>query len=621
MVEAHEKPFLKLTNPETSHSALDLYSIEYIPACVKANKLLNPEPFSLLRPETSSMLGPGGKITAAPVIFRTPSTSRVPFTAAEDNVMREAIIKARERGMNLGGNVFWKEFAAQHPSHPWQSWRDRANKRIMPTLKNTPARSNSPNVDSDEYTPEEDKRLESAILHHFNAKLKFNMAFFEEFANKNPTHTTLSWRSRAKFTIIPSMNASMASPSADLGKVSVSPSPAKSGLAPVSSSIAKPVKTLASSSPGSSRNAESLKRPDASGQRGISASPSPAKRSKTTPRSLLPDSRINHLEKGEDEKDEKNDDQDEKDDGEWLEEVDKPLLQMLKRVVEQHSSALASPGKKSSQISPSRGAVKPISGVKDDNSRRYAVNRAISTDAAGPSSNQVVEDSEDEEMPLRRSGRNARNATNSTTTGTQSVLTASSTSTRSVQSSLAASTSAKETTHHHERAVKEVVSVAADDLSEEELFSEVDVEDEEDESHEALGMEQILFDGNTQEDGGLNNLLGGMDYEDDDTPSAAENARFTAEFNELIREFGVDFDTAKKAAFMCSANLKLTKELLAADMDVDRLRPEARCWVFTEAEDEVVKSDDSEEQNILAEEKGGRIMGARINALRLRFLL
>ena len=55
----------------------------------------------------------------------------------------------------------------------------------------------------------------------------------------------------------------------------------------------------------------------------------------------------------------------------------------------------------------------------------------------------------------------------------------------------------------------------------------------------------------------------------------------------------------------------MTKELLAADMDVDRLRPEARCWVFTEAEDEVVKSDDSEEQNILAEEKGGRIMGAR----------
>jgi hypothetical protein len=59
---------------------------------------------------------------------------------------------------------------------------------------------------------------------------------------------------------------------------------------------------------------------------------------------------------------------------------------------------------------------------------------------------------------------------------------------------------------------------------------------------------------------------------------------------------------------------------LAAGMDENAMDPEHRCYVYTQAEDDVIMSQDVEKIEILAEEKGGKGKGDILNALRLIFL-
>ncbi|ROV90170.1 hypothetical protein VSDG_08777 [Cytospora chrysosperma] len=63
-----------------------------------------------------------------------------PFTKEEDELLLEYIRKAQEhnetatgnRIRSLSGNKIYKEFAEEHPSHTWHSWRDRWLRHLCP---------------------------------------------------------------------------------------------------------------------------------------------------------------------------------------------------------------------------------------------------------------------------------------------------------------------------------------------------------------------------------------------------------------------------------------------------------------------------------------------------------
>ncbi|KAI9352548.1 hypothetical protein DFJ73DRAFT_349548 [Zopfochytrium polystomum] len=121
VVEPHEKPFLKLTSRNVQHATNDLTSIEFVEECVKQNRLVDPKPFSMERLAER----PG-----APPKPR--KIGRAPFTQMEDAALENLILK--NPGASFSGNELYKTFAEEHKSHPWNSWRDRAVKKIIPHL-------------------------------------------------------------------------------------------------------------------------------------------------------------------------------------------------------------------------------------------------------------------------------------------------------------------------------------------------------------------------------------------------------------------------------------------------------------------------------------------------------
>nr|POF17873.1 hypothetical protein CFP56_13285 [Quercus suber] len=56
--------------------------------------------------------------------------TRTPFTAEEDRTLYIWVEAAARRGAMVKGNEVYKEFAALHPRHPYQSWRDRYINRL-----------------------------------------------------------------------------------------------------------------------------------------------------------------------------------------------------------------------------------------------------------------------------------------------------------------------------------------------------------------------------------------------------------------------------------------------------------------------------------------------------------
>ncbi|PSS03414.1 Rap1 Myb domain-domain-containing protein [Coniella lustricola] len=55
---------------------------------------------------------------------------RMPFTPEEDNLLIAYVREANLEQRAIKGNEIYKEFAIQHNSHPWQSWRDRWIKHL-----------------------------------------------------------------------------------------------------------------------------------------------------------------------------------------------------------------------------------------------------------------------------------------------------------------------------------------------------------------------------------------------------------------------------------------------------------------------------------------------------------
>ncbi|EHA48591.1 hypothetical protein MGG_00809 [Pyricularia oryzae 70-15] len=56
------------------------------------------------------------------------------FTPAEDEALIEAVDEARRLGENIGGKLFYEEFAKANPTHTAESWRSRYHRTLAPRL-------------------------------------------------------------------------------------------------------------------------------------------------------------------------------------------------------------------------------------------------------------------------------------------------------------------------------------------------------------------------------------------------------------------------------------------------------------------------------------------------------
>jgi hypothetical protein len=71
------------------------------------------------------------------VINRSSRGGRVPFTAADDQILSNWVSKQEKEGRALSGNVIYKELEEMCPHHSWQSWKGRYTnyKRLLPKPK------------------------------------------------------------------------------------------------------------------------------------------------------------------------------------------------------------------------------------------------------------------------------------------------------------------------------------------------------------------------------------------------------------------------------------------------------------------------------------------------------
>lgn len=91
-------------------------SWKFIDESIKRGELCNKDGF-IINGQTSASRPVGST-------QRTKAT-RNPFTQQEDSGFTQWILEQEHLGRPISGNEIYKEYAEQHPTHTWQSWRDR----------------------------------------------------------------------------------------------------------------------------------------------------------------------------------------------------------------------------------------------------------------------------------------------------------------------------------------------------------------------------------------------------------------------------------------------------------------------------------------------------------------
>ncbi|KAJ1548704.1 hypothetical protein HK405_000435, partial [Cladochytrium tenue] len=122
VVEPHEgNLYARLAAPGTSHSDHNLYSYEYVQACIEAGDLLDLEPYSLDR-RGSKVIG------AAP---KAPKRTRELFNSEEDQLIKDTVLKYYTR---VSMSEIVRECFRKNSRHNEQSWRARITKIIIPKM-------------------------------------------------------------------------------------------------------------------------------------------------------------------------------------------------------------------------------------------------------------------------------------------------------------------------------------------------------------------------------------------------------------------------------------------------------------------------------------------------------
>ncbi|KAL4955315.1 TRF2-interacting telomeric protein/Rap1 C terminal domain-containing protein [Aspergillus filifer] len=99
----------------------NVYSFQFIEKSVARGILQDLEDYRV-DPSTSRPVG----ATHIPT-----KGQRSSYTIEEDQILYDYMqLLERDQRVSIQGNKIYQEFAEKHPSHPWQSWRDRYLKRV-----------------------------------------------------------------------------------------------------------------------------------------------------------------------------------------------------------------------------------------------------------------------------------------------------------------------------------------------------------------------------------------------------------------------------------------------------------------------------------------------------------
>lgn len=87
-----------------------------------------------------------------------PKATRNPFTQQEDREFAKWVIQQEHSGRKSNGNQIFQEYAEDHPTHTWQSWRDRWVKTLSLLYKRQPQQADPPSSPPPPPTKEPVKR-------------------------------------------------------------------------------------------------------------------------------------------------------------------------------------------------------------------------------------------------------------------------------------------------------------------------------------------------------------------------------------------------------------------------------------------------------------------------------
>ncbi|KAI1326573.1 hypothetical protein F5Y16DRAFT_227039 [Xylariaceae sp. FL0255] len=200
------------------------YSHMLIDDAVRDGSLDRKEEYRCRSPIVPGPSGPGTK----------PKLTRNEYTAEEDKQLTKYVEKMFLEGKPLGGNVIFKEFAEENPTHTWQSWLDRWKKKLKPFWtppnldagrsstepleepsngSNLPAstktakspkrtavsQKKTPDTQRKEvFTADEDNILLVTIQRTIANQQPWNaLAPYQELAKEYPQHKVQKWRDRA----------------------------------------------------------------------------------------------------------------------------------------------------------------------------------------------------------------------------------------------------------------------------------------------------------------------------------------------------------------------------------------------------------------------------------------
>ncbi|KAI0015057.1 hypothetical protein F4780DRAFT_784509 [Xylariomycetidae sp. FL0641] len=201
-----------LADPNRADAPPGSYSYQMVEDALKAGSLDSAEDYLCIAPppaRTSSTQTPASPAMRRPTGTQAKAT-RQKFTEEEDRELGKFVTFVEKRsGRGSSGNEIFKYWAEKHPTHTWQSWRDRWVKKLRllprPSVaedefdlppRNVQSAGTGPRIRA-KFTNEEDRIL----IEHVRDSLSEGLGLggnkiYAELANNFPQHSMHSWRDR-----------------------------------------------------------------------------------------------------------------------------------------------------------------------------------------------------------------------------------------------------------------------------------------------------------------------------------------------------------------------------------------------------------------------------------------
>ncbi|MCJ1245299.1 hypothetical protein MMC30_002503 [Trapelia coarctata] len=156
--------------------------------------------------------------TARPVgaIGQPAKGTRAPFTAQDDQILREWAGEQARKGQATSGNEIFKQLWQMNPRHPWQSWRDRWVKYLRPAhvpnnapptppndhaevntaqpVSTQPVATQAPQAAGTAFTGEDAKALLGTAKDILNVHPSQRAESWQAWAEAYPQHSAQEWQ-------------------------------------------------------------------------------------------------------------------------------------------------------------------------------------------------------------------------------------------------------------------------------------------------------------------------------------------------------------------------------------------------------------------------------------------